>query len=269
MVGHIFSFVFGLVVGSFLNVVIYRVPAGLSIVSPPSRCPKCETPIRWYWNIPVLSWLALRGRCAKCANPISPRYPMVELLTGLLALAVSLRYGVNLWGLYQFAFVAALVAITFIDLDHYIIPDSISLPGIAVGLVARLGFDLHDLPSELSVETLQSWFLASEFLWALVAVLAGGGSLWLIATIHEKVTGVEGLGGGDVKLLGMIGAFTSPLGVLQTILVGSLSGSVIGVLYLAISGQGSRTRIPFGPFLAFGALTVVLFPGAFAALLGI
>jgi leader peptidase (prepilin peptidase)/N-methyltransferase len=247
----LFSFILGLAIGSFLNVVIHRVPLGMSISHPPSRCPKCKTPIRWYWNIPLVSWLALRGRCAKCRTPISVRYPLVELLTGFLALAVELRYGVTGWALFQFAFVAALVAITFIDLDHMIIPDVISLPGIAVGLAG------------------QALLPEGQLIPALIAVVVGGGGFLLIAWVHEKLRGVEGLGGGDIKLLGMIGAFTSPLAILQTILVGSLVGSIVGIAYLSASGKGSQARIPFGPFLAFGALTAVLFPDAFSMLLGL
>ena len=248
---QVFAFLFGAVVGSFLNVVIHRVPLEQSIVHPRSRCPRCEKPIPWYLNIPLLSWIALRGKCANCKEPISARYPAVELLTGMLALAVFLRYGLSPWTIFEFAFVAALVAITFIDLDHMIIPDVISLPGIAVGLAGQLV-----LP--------QGHFVA-----ALLAVLIGGGGFLVIAWVHSKIRGVEGLGGGDVKLLAMIGAFTSPLGILQTVLVSSLLGSVIGIAYVAASGRGSQTRIPFGPFLALGAISVVLFPDAFSDFLGL
>lgn len=239
---QVFSALFGLVVGSFLNVVIHRVPLKLSIVHPPSRCPSCKTQLKWYWNVPVLSWLALRGRCGTCRAPISPRYPLVELVTGLLAWALVVQFGPTPWALFQFAFVAALVAITFIDLDHMIIPDVISLPGIVVGLLGQLV-----LPEGNIVQ-------------ALIAVAVGGGSFWLIAFLFEKLRGVEGMGGGDIKLLAMIGAFTSPFGVLQTVLVGSLIGSVVGIVYLAATRKGGQTRIPFGPFLAFGGLTASLFP---------
>jgi leader peptidase (prepilin peptidase) / N-methyltransferase len=237
-----FAFLLGSVIGSFLNVVIHRVPREMSIANPPSHCPHCQYRLQWYWNLPLLGWLMLRGRCRNCRAPISIRYPIVELLTGLLAVAVLLQYGPTPWAIFQFAFVAALVAVTYIDIDHMIIPDVISLPGIAVGLVGQLL-----LPE-------------GEFLLALIAVLAGGGGLLFIAWAHEKIRGVEGMGGGDIKLLAMIGAFTSPIGVLQTILVGSLVGSVIGIAYLAISRKGGETHIPFGPFLAFGAITFVLQP---------
>lgn len=241
---YLFAFLFGSAIGSFLNVVIYRVPLGISLVHPPSRCPHCETPITWYWNIPILGWLALRGRCRACKARISVRYPIVELLTGLLALAVVFVHGLTPWALFIFVFVAALVAITFIDIDHMIIPDVISLPGIVVGLAG------------------QAFIPGGRIIPAAIAVLAGGGGFFLIAWGFEKIRGIEGLGGGDIKLLAMIGAFTSPLGVLQTILVGSLTGSLIGGIYMLKSGQGGGLRIPFGPFLAFGALTAVLIPEA-------
>lgn len=242
IVVQVFAALLGLVVGSFLNVVIHRVPLKLSIVHPPSRCPNCKTQLKWYWNVPVLSWLALRGRCGKCRAPISPRYPLVELMTGLLAWALVVQFGPTPWALFQFVFVAALVAITFIDLDHMIIPDVISLPGIVVGLLGQLLLPEGDVVQ------------------ALLAVAAGGGAFWLIAFLFEKLRGVEGMGGGDIKLLGMIGAFTSLFGVLQTVLVGSLIGSVVGIVYLAATRKGGQTRIPFGPFLAFGGLTASLFP---------
>lgn len=239
---QVFAGLLGLAIGSFLNVVIHRVPLKLSIVHPPSRCPNCKTQLRWYWNIPVLSWLALRGRCAKCRAPISARYPLVELVTGLLAWALVVRFGPTPWAAFQFVFAAALLAVTFIDLDHLIIPDVISLPGIVVGLLGQLLLPQGDVVQ------------------ALIAVAAGGGSFWLIAFLFEKLRGVEGMGGGDIKLLAMIGAFTSPFGVLQTVLVGSLVGSVVGIAYLAATRKGNQTRIPFGPFLAFGGLTASLFP---------
>lgn len=246
---------FGLVIGSFLNVVIHRVPLEQSIVHPPSRCPQCETPIRWYLNIPVLSWLALRGKCIQCKTPISFRYPMVELITGVLAVAVYFQYGLTPWALFQFSFVASLVAITFIDLDHYIIPDVISLPGILVGLTGQAIFQ----------------FTTGEghALNALYAVLIGGGGFYAIGWIFEKLRGIEGLGGGDVKLLAMIGAFSHPLGILQTVLVSSLVGTVIGGIFILVSKQGAQTRIPFGPFLALGALSVVLFPDVFGEIIGL
>ncbi len=141
-----------------------------------------------------------------------------------------------------------------------IIPDVISLPGILVGLAGKLIFDLWHLPEFSSLAVVGNWALGSATFSALLAILAGGGGFWLLAVVHEKLRGVEGLGGGDIKLMAMVGAFTTPLGVLQTVLVGSLIGSVIGIAYLAISGRDGQTRIPFGPFLAFGAITAALLP---------
>ncbi len=245
----IFAFLFGSAIGSFLNVVIYRLPLGLSIVHPPSHCPHCKIPLRWYWNIPVFGWLALLGRCRNCGAPIAFRYPFVELLTGLLGLGIVYQYGVTPWAIFMFVFACALVVVAFIDIDHMIIPDSISLPGIPLGLIGQVL-----LPEGNPLQ-------------AVIAVLVGGGGLYLLAWVHHRVRGVEGMGGGDIKLLAMIGAFSEPLAILQTILVGSLLGSVIGIGYLALSKKGKETRIPFGPFLSLGALTWVLWPDVFAAVL--
>jgi leader peptidase (prepilin peptidase)/N-methyltransferase len=302
-----FAAAFGLVIGSFLNVVIYRVPliydyagladageeppvapqpwwrdlaeffpalgqllvetardyvklftgnaAGISLAKPDSRCPRCGTPIRWYLNIPVLSWLALRGKCVQCRSPISARYPAVELLTGILAVALLFRYGLTPFALFQFAFVAALLVVTFIDLDHMLIPDVISVTGVFVGLGGQLAFQLTTGEGDAMN--------------GLVAMLIGGGGFQLIAWTFAKLRGVEGLGGGDVKLLAMIGAFTYPLAILQTVLVGSLVGTLVAVPAVLLSREGRETRIPFGPFLALGALSVVLFPGVFEDLLGL
>ncbi len=239
---YVFSFLIGISIGSFLNVVIYRVPEGMSIVSPPSRCPKCGVQLKWYWNVPLIGWLALRGKCAKCRVPISPRYPLVELLTGLIAVGIAYTYGPTLWALFMFVFAAALVAITFIDIDHMIIPNVISIPGVAVGLVG------------------QALIPGGDVVQGLLGVLIGGGGLLAVAGLYYLIRRVEGMGLGDVKLLAMIGAFTGPMAILQTILVGSLFGSVIGIAWLALTKKDDQTPIPFGPFLAFGALTYVYFP---------
>lgn len=254
------AFIVGSAVGSFLNVVIYRLPREESIISPPSRCPNCQAPIRWYHNVPILGWLILWGRCRTCKAPISWRYPFVELLTALLALSIVLRYGLSFSAAFMFVFGAALLAVTFIDLDHLIIPNEISLSGIVVGLLGQMAFDLAAWPSPANLTTLQAWFVHGRFLWALTAALLGGGGFWLLAEIFYRFRGIEGLGGGDVKLLAMIGAFTSPLGVLQTVLIGSSIGSVIGIAYILGSRKGAQARIPFGPFLAIGALSVVFWP---------
>lgn len=236
------SFLLGAVVGSFLNVCIYRIPAGRSIVSPGSSCPGCGTPIRWYQNLPVLSFLLLRGRCAACGVKISWRYPAIEALTGLLFVLVVYRFGLQPFVPVLWAFVAVLVVITFIDLDHRIIPNSISLPGIPLCFLGSF---------------LLPWVSWSD---ALIGILAGGGSLFLVAFLYEKLTGVEGMGMGDVKLLAMIGALLGWRSVILVIFFGSVLGTLVGVPLMLLKRADGKLAIPFGPFLALGTL-VELFWG--------
>ena len=235
-----FSFLIGASIGSFLNVCIARIPEKKSIVSPPSSCPKCGQGIKFYDNIPLLSYLILRGRCRQCKTFISPRYPLVELLTAILSVLLMMRFGPSISYLIYFCLVAALVTITFIDLDHRIIPDIISLPAIPIGFLAS--------------------FVLIQLAWldSLIGILAGGGSLLLIAIIYEKLTGDEGMGMGDVKLLAMIGSFLGWEGVLFTIMASSLLGTVIGGGAMLISGKGRKFAIPFGPFLSLGAVLYIL-----------
>jgi leader peptidase (prepilin peptidase)/N-methyltransferase len=219
-----------------------RLPDGRSIVRPPSHCPKCQGFLAWYDNVPVLSYLLLAGRCRTCRVRISPIYPAVEVLTGALAVALFLRLGPTLAFAGYFAFAAALVVITFIDLDHQIIPDVISLPGIAVGLAFSL------------VSPLVTPFDAA------LGVLAGGGTLLAVAWLYKTFRGQEGMGGGDIKLLAMIGAFLGWQSIFVTLFVGSVIGSIIGVVVMLYEGADTKLAIPFGPFLAGGAL-VYLFWG--------
>lgn len=235
-------FVFGALVGSFLNVCIHRIPGGESIAFPASHCPHCQTPIRPYDNVPILSYLLLRGRCRSCGAGIGLRYPLVELLGGGAAVAALYAHGASAQALLIFAFLAALIVITFIDLDHQIIPDAISLPGIFVGFTAALLFGEP------------SW---SD---SLIGIALGGGLLWGVAEGYARLTGREGMGGGDIKLLAMIGAFLGWRAILVTLLFGSLLGSVVGVSLMALRGRDTRMAIPFGPFLAAGAV-VALFWG--------
>jgi len=238
----VFAFLFGLAVGSFLNVCIYRIPIKKSIVSPPSSCPQCGSRIRFYDNIPLLSYILLLGRCRQCRAWISLRYPLVELVVGLLSVVLFVRSGPSFQSLFLFLFTAALVAIAFIDLDHKIIPDVISLPGILVGLAFSFFPSAEISPVE-----------------ALIGAAGGAGFLLLVGMAFEKVTGREGMGGGDVKLLGMIGAWMGWKALPFIILISSFTGAVIGGLSLAVSRQEMRSRIPFGPFLALGALIFLFF----------
>jgi len=235
------SFILGAVVGSFLNVCICRLPRDESVVSPPSHCPGCGYLIRWYDNIPLLSYLMLRGRCRGCGERISPRYPLVELLNALLSLALYLRFGPTLAFCVLFVLCSALVAITFIDLEHQIIPDEISLSGIVLGFVA-------------------SFFLAGHgWLNSLLGILLGGGSLLLVAYGYQLLTGKEGMGGGDIKLLAMMGAFLGWRSIPFIIFVSSLAGSLIGISLMLIQKKDSKLAIPFGPYLALGALLYVFY----------
>ncbi|MBK8014337.1 MAG: prepilin peptidase [Deltaproteobacteria bacterium] len=274
------SFVLGSLIGSFLNVVIARLPEGESIVHPRSRCPKCHDQIPAWLNIPILSWLILRGHCRACQTPISPRYPLVEILTGALYAGAFAQFGFSLAMLAVVLMGSALIAITFIDLDCWEIPDEISLPFIVVGAILR-PFALH-VP----------WYDG------LVGALLGAAFLWLVRWLFWVLRRVEGMGLGDVKLIAMIGAFVGPSGTLQTILVASVTGTILGVVFIAgrrwglwsteedapangdvttgeesLADQASSAEntsldededwtphpraIPFGPFLALGALSHV------------
>ena len=234
-------FIFGLCIGSFLNVCIYRLPASKSIVHPRSMCSNCGTLIASYDNIPILSYLWLKGRCRHCRTKISLRYPMVELLGGLFALGTYLKFGLTIEALIYYLFFAALIVVTFIDLDHRIIPDVITLPGIPICFAA--GFALPTI----------------TYKDALLGILIGGGSLYVIAWAYDRITKKEGMGGGDIKLLAMIGAIVGWQGVLFTIFVASLVGTLAGLAVMLQSRKGLKLAVPFGPFLSIGSITYIIF----------
>lgn len=236
------SILFGAMVGSFLNVCIYRMPKEESIVFPRSHCPTCKKTIKFYDNIPLVSYLLLRGKCRHCKGSISLQYPLVEGITALSSFFLIMKFGPSLSYLFYFAFVAALIVITVIDLYHQIIPDGISLPGIGVGLLTSL-----IIPQ-------------ITFFNSLMGILLGGGSLFLVATLYEWIFKREGMGGGDVKLLAMIGAFLGWKAVILTILLSSLIGSITGILMMILKGKDFKYAIPFGPFLSLGAV-IALFYG--------
>jgi leader peptidase (prepilin peptidase)/N-methyltransferase len=236
LISKVFVFLFGAAVGSFLNVCIYRLPGSLSIIRPRSMCPSCKTQIAFYDNIPILSYLWLRGRCRRCGATISLRYPVVETTAGLFAVALFNRHGVAPEGFILYAFVAALLVVTFIDLDHQIIPDVITYPGILVGFLSSFVVD-HITYKE-----------------SLMGILLGGGSLFLVASVYYLLTRKEGMGGGDIKLLAMVGAFLGWKAVIFTIFVGSAIGTVVGVAVALRTHGGRKMAVPFGPFLSLGAL---------------
>jgi len=229
----------GLIVGSFLNVCIYRLPRRESLVWPASRCTSCERPLAWYENVPIVSWLVLGGRCRTCRAPISAAYPIVEAITSVVFVGAALVYGLSWLLVVRLVFASALVVLFVIDLRHRILPNAITLPGMAAGFMA-------------------SWFLAPGWLSSLIGIAAGGGILLAIAEGYYRVRGQEGLGMGDVKMLAMIGAFLGwPLMVL-TLVLASFAGSIVGVSLIA-SGRGSlQAALPFGTFLALGALVAAV-----------
>ncbi len=238
---EVFIFIFGLCIGSFLNVCIYRLPASKSIVHPRSMCSNCGTLIASYDNIPIISYLWLRGRCRHCRTKISLRYPIVEFLCGLFALGAYLKFDLTIEALIYFLFFAALMVVTFIDLDHRIIPDVITLPGIPICFAA--GFALPTI----------------TYKDALLGILSGGGSLFLVAWTYSLITKKEGMGGGDIKLLAMIGAIVGWKGVLFTIFVASLVGTLAGLAVMLQSRKGLKLAVPFGPFLSIGSITYIFF----------
>lgn len=245
------SFLFGAVVGSFLNVCIHRMPREESIINPPSHCPGCNQPIRWSDNIPLLSYCLLRGKCRNCPTRISPRYVLVELLTGVLFLAILLKYGWHWTVPIYWLLVAGLITSTFIDFEHYIIPNEITYGGIIAGLVFSV---VH--PPLMGVETIGASVLRS-----FIGILVGGVSLLLIAMAGEKIFKKEAMGMGDVKFLAGIGAFLGWQATLFILFVSSVAGGVIGMALVLANNRGWQSRIPYGPYIALGAL-VWLFCGA-------
>ena len=229
------AFLVGACVGSFLNVVIHRLPREESIVSPQSRCPGCGREIRAWENIPIVSFIVLGGKCAGCGGAISWRYPAVELLTATGFVAIFLLDGPGIPLLRDLVFFSLLVPIVFIDIDHRIIPDELSLGGLAAGLLV-------------------SFLPGGDWKGSIAGALLGGGILYATAVLYEKVRGAEGMGGGDIKLLAMIGAFVGWRGTLATIFFGALLGAVGGILSMRKGGEGLKTAIPFGPYLGVAAL---------------
>ncbi len=245
-----FIFIFfwlGAILGSFGNVIIYRLPKGESIVSPRSYCYSCKKQIKWYDNIPVISWFILRGKCRSCGAKYSFRYPFVELLTGVLFALAYYYIGMS-WTLLEYLiFIFGLVVCTFIDLDHMILPDEFTLSGIVIGLV---GAALNP---------------QREFLDSLFGVLMGGGFLWGMAYVYYLLTKQEGMGGGDIKLLAWIGALLGWKAIPFVIMTSAITGSIIGLIMARKQNAGLKSVIPFGPYLALGAI-IYLFGGEAIAL---
>ncbi|MBR2837344.1 MAG: prepilin peptidase [Kiritimatiellae bacterium] len=261
-----FSFWFGACVASFLNVVVWRVPRGESIVSPPSHCPKCGAAIRWWQNIPILSWLALRGRCASCREPISPRYILVELVGGCLFLAAFLRFAASpadgpglecVAGLVRllvwWTWIALMIVGSAIDFDHQLLPDFVTVGGMVLGVAywtfACLGF--HGFSPEFSNPRMYL-----PLAWSLAGLAFGFGLLWVVRFLGSKAFKREAMGMGDVFLMGAVGALFGPLAVLVTLILSSVFGSVVGVGMIALSKArfGRFVEIPYGPYICLGCL---------------
>ena len=238
------AFLVGACVGSFLNVVICRLPRGESIVSPRSRCPVCGRQIGAWENIPLVSFIALGGKCSGCGAAISWRYPAVELLTAAGFGVIFLLDGPGFLLLRDLLFFSLLIPIAFIDIDHRIIPDELSLGGLAAGI-------------------LLSFLPGGDWKGSVVGALLGGGILYATAFMYEKIRGTEGMGGGDIKLLAMIGAFIGWRGTLATIFFGALLGATGGILAMRKGGEGLKTAIPFGPYLCVAALGARYLGGGF------
>jgi leader peptidase (prepilin peptidase) / N-methyltransferase len=234
---------FGLMVGSFLNVCIYRMPRGESVVFPGSHCTKCGNAIRWYQNIPILSWIVLRAKCGSCGDPISIIYPLIEAATGALFAAHYLWFGLDPILLPRLIFACSLLVLALIDLEHRILPNPITLGGTVVGFAFSFAFP-------------PGWQAS------LIGILLGGGVLFVIGELYLRVRGIEGMGMGDVKMLGMIGAFLGWKAVIVTIMLASMSGALVGVILLVARKGDKQYPLPFGTFLSAAALVASFFADA-------
>jgi leader peptidase (prepilin peptidase)/N-methyltransferase len=234
-----FAFLFGAAIGSFLNVVIYRMPEGMSLIKPNSFCPNCKKPIEWFENIPVISYIFLRGKCSGCHSQISIRYPLVEIITGCLFLYSFIHFRLSIDFFFFIFFFCSLIIVSSIDFSHQIIPDIISMPGIFIGLIFQI--------------------IKSNFMPGLIGILFGGGLIFLIRIIGGKVYKKEVMGMGDVYLTAMIGAFVGFPLILPAIFIAALIGSILGIIFIISTKQSRESPIPFGPFLSIGGiLTIIL-----------
>jgi leader peptidase (prepilin peptidase) / N-methyltransferase len=242
---NIFAFIFGAAIGSFLNVCIYRLPAEGSIVKPLSQCPHCKHPIRFYDNIPIISFFILKAKCRDCGCKISWRYPLVEFISALLSLLLFVKFGLTWKLLVFFIFTSVLIVITFIDIDHQIIPDVLTLPGIPIFFLLAV------------------FVLKVPWLEALIGLLIGGGVLLAIAFVYELLTKREGMGGGDIKLLAMIGGFLGWKSLIFILLFSSLLGAIVGISAMIIKKQDTKYAVPFGPFLSAAAVAYLFWGDVF------
>ena len=267
IVGYLFSFLFGAAIGSFLNVVIHRVPNEESIVFPNSACPKCGSGIKAYDNIPILSWLVLRGKCRNCKEPISPRYPAVELLTALLYLAVYWQIGFGGFLPIALVFVSTILALIFIDSEHMILPNVITYPLLGFAVLVRVIFP--SFFAGMYISDLNSWPISQfnglhpiiqSVLGALLGALVGGGFLWAVGELWKRLRGVEAMGLGDVKMMAAVGALLGWRLTLLSTFLGAFSGALVGVVMIARQkDRDLQTQIPFGIFLGIGSIVALIF----------
>lgn len=262
---YTFIFIIGLISGSFINVFIYRFPRGESIVYPASHCTRCGSYLRFYHNIPVLSYIFLKGRCADCRSGISVLYPIVELLTAFLAVLIFHKFGFAVVTAVYMLLAFSLIAVTFTDLKYMIIPNVITLPGIMLGfLYNSLITDWSSLIEGIKYMDLSGIIYSAVQVPAvnsLVGIMVGGGSLFLIATVYKLIRKTEGMGMGDVKLLAMLGAFLGVKGVFFTLLVSSLIGSTVGLIVILMRMGNFQFALPYGPFLSLGAILFIFTEG--------
>jgi leader peptidase (prepilin peptidase) / N-methyltransferase len=267
VVGYVFAFALGAIVGSFLNVVIHRVPNELSIVFPNSSCPKCKASIEPYDNIPILSWLILGGKCRNCKEPIAIRYPAVEALTGLVFLIVFWQIGLTSFLPVCLIFAAVIVSLVFIDAEHMILPNVITYPLFVFAILVRILYPLvfqinYFSDMGFAPLTAMAGYPAGvvSLAGAVLGALAGGGSLWLVGEVWKRLRGVEAMGLGDVKMMLGVGALLGWRLSILAIFLGAFAGALIGVVVIAKQKEKDmQTQIPFGIFLGIGSLLALLF----------
>ena len=258
-------FALGAALGSFACVCARRIPAGVSVVFPPSRCESCETPIRAFHNVPVASWLLLGGRCAHCGTGIPVEHPLVEILCGALALALYGKFGLSVEFAFYLPFSLSLVVVTLVDSRHMVIPDAVTIPGTVAGLAfGAVRTDWGALGDALFSPGLRDFLYAvpnAEILDSLTGALLGGGIFFLIARVYREIRKTEGLGMGDVKLVSMLGAFLGIEGVVMVIFASSVLGTAVGLAIIMLRRENIRRAIPYGPFLSVSAVAYLFWDG--------
>ena len=259
MIEGVLAFLAGLLIGSFLNVCIFRLPRDLSVVRPRSFCPACEQQIAWYDNIPVLSFLLLRGRCRKCGEPIPVRYPLVEFITGMLFSAAVFQWGVGPVAVKFCLFSAIIVTLVASDIEERILPDEFTIGGTIIGIVMAWFVPLGAGIAYLLIPPSRGSHLPSV-VEAIIGAVVSSGSIWLVGELYYRLRKREGLGFGDVKMVAMIGAFMGLQGALLTLIAGSILGGVGGLIYILLTGKNASTyQLPFGAFLGTSAMAIAIF----------